>query len=186
MTSHALVPATFSSRGARIAWILGFTALIAVSARIHLPMHPAPMSMQSWAVLTAGAALGAGRGALAAALYVAAGALGLPVFAGGAGGAAHLAGPTGGYLAAFPLAAAATGLAAERGWMRNPAWTFAVFVLGHAVILGLGGAWLARSTGVATAVAAGIAPFVPGAIAKSALGAAALWALARLVRRDGA
>ncbi|RPJ40883.1 MAG: biotin transporter BioY, partial [Candidatus Latescibacterota bacterium] len=92
--------------------------LLALSARvaIPLPFSPVPISGQSFAVLLVGALLGSRRGSAAVLLYLAEGAVGLPVFAGGAGGAAYLVGPTGGYLAAFLPAAFVVGALCERGW----------------------------------------------------------------------
>ncbi len=100
-----------------LALIAGFAALIAVCAllpAIQVGAGLVPITLQTFAVLLAGAVLGARRGFLAVLLYVAAGAAGLPVFSGGAAGLAVLAGPTGGYLVGFPLAAALCGFLVER------------------------------------------------------------------------
>jgi biotin transport system substrate-specific component len=148
---------------------------VAVAGRIEVPMVPVPMSLQTLAVLLAGAWLGPGRGALALALYLAAGAAGLPAFAGGAAGPAHLLGPTAGYLAGFVAAAALAGLAARRGWTARFSGAVATGLVGHALVLGLGTAVLARFLdGPATAATAGLWPFLPGALAKSLAFAAIL------------
>ena len=100
-----------------LALIAGFAALIAVCAllpALHVGAGLVPITLQTFAVLLAGAVLGARRGFFAVLLYVAAGAAGLPVFSGGAAGLAVLAGPTGGYLVGFPLAAALCGFLVER------------------------------------------------------------------------
>lgn len=76
---------------ASVAWSLVWAALIAVGARLDVPMHPVPMSLQSLAVLAAGVIGGWRIGLAASLLYLAMGALGAPVFAGGAGGWAWLA-----------------------------------------------------------------------------------------------
>jgi hypothetical protein len=107
------------TNAALIAGASAVTAL-AAQAEIRLPWTPVPVTGQTFAVLLSGAVLGARRAFLAQALYLLEGALGLPVFAGGGAGALHLAGPTGGYLVAFPFAAAATGALAQRGWDRRP------------------------------------------------------------------
>lgn len=73
-----------------------------------------PITLQTFAVLLAGAVLGAKRGFLAVLLYLAVGAIGLPVFAGGEAGIGPFLGPTAGYLFAFPLAAALCGFIVER------------------------------------------------------------------------
>src|SRR5438093_5499711 len=101
---------------------------------IPLPWSPVPITGQTFAVLLTGAVLGARRGFLAQALYLAEGAMGLPVFAGGAAGVAKLMGPTAGYLIAFPFAAMLTGALAERGWDRRFLTMLAAMLLGSAVI----------------------------------------------------
>src|SRR5206468_12187196 len=103
---------------------------LAAQVVIPVPWSPVPITGQTFAVLLSGAVLGARRAAVAQALYLAEGALGLPVFAAGGAGAATFAGPTAGYLVAFPLAAALTGTLAERGWDRRFLGTFAAMVLG--------------------------------------------------------
>ena len=65
-------------------------------------------------------------------LYIAEGALGLPVFAGMKGGLAVLAGPTAGYIFGFALAAAAVGWLAERGWDRTILATIVAMAIGIA------------------------------------------------------
>jgi biotin transport system substrate-specific component len=93
-----------------VAVVIG-AAVVAFAAQVAvpLPFTMVPLTLQPLAVLVVGGLLGAGGGAAALALYLAAGAAGLPVFAGGAAGAIHLIGPTGGYLLAYPVAAAVTG-----------------------------------------------------------------------------
>ena len=65
---------------------MAFAGLMALSAQLDVAMHPVPMTMQSWAVLLAGAALGLRWGVASVALYLAAAAAGLPVLAEGARG----------------------------------------------------------------------------------------------------
>jgi biotin transport system substrate-specific component len=93
-----------------VAVVIG-AAVVALAAQVAvpLPFTMVPLTLQPLAVLVVGGLLGATGGAAALALYLAAGAAGLPVFAGGAAGAIHLIGPTGGYLLAYPVAAAVTG-----------------------------------------------------------------------------
>ena len=100
-----------------LALVAGFAALIAACALlppIQVGAGLVPITLQTFAVLLAGAVLGAKRGFFAALLYVAAGAAGLPVFSGGAAGLGVLAGPTAGYLIGFPLAAGLCGFLVER------------------------------------------------------------------------
>lgn len=104
------------STGTDLALIAGFAALIAICAilpSIKLA-GPVPITLQTFAVLLSGAALGSRRGFLAVLLYLVVGAAGLPIFSGGASGFAVFSGPTAGYLIGFPLAAALCGAIVER------------------------------------------------------------------------
>jgi biotin transport system substrate-specific component len=173
--------------------ILAGSVAVGVAAQfeVKLPFTPVPITGQTFAVLLVGALLGARRGALALLTYLGEGALGLPVFAGGAAGAAHLLGPTGGYLLGFVPAAFVTGALAERGWDRRVGTTWAAMVLGSAMIFACGVPWLAQFVGWERALPAGLVPFLPGDVAKQVLAALALpgaWRLARAagwVRGDG-
>lgn len=149
--------------------VLAFAALIALGARLAVPMVPVPMTMQTFAVLLAGSVLGPWRGAAAVLLYVAAAAAGLPVLSDGASGLAPFAGPTAGYLFAFPVGAALAGWASASGRLERPLKGFALLCAAHLLILGVGTVWLATRIGPAAAVAAGFTPFLTGAAVKSAL-----------------
>lgn len=174
--------------GARsVALVVAFSLLVALAAQvvIPLPFTPVPVTGQTFAVLLAGALLGSRLGALAMAAYLLEGALGLPFFRGGGGGAHYLlTSPTTGYLLAYPLAAFVTGYLAERGWDRRFATAAAAMALGSALILAGGWAWLALffRTG-AEAFSAGVAPFLVGDLVKIALAAAALPAGWKLLDR---
>ena len=88
--------------------VIGASAVIAVCARLVLPLPftPVPLSLANFGVLLVGLALGSRRGFAAATLYLAWGAIGLPVFSPvGLGGIAQLFSPTGGYLLAYPVVA---------------------------------------------------------------------------------
>jgi len=150
--------------------------LVALAAQVAvpLPFTPVPVTAQPFAVLLVGAALGARRGALAMLLYLAEGAGGWPVFAGGAFGAARLLGPSGGYLVGFVPAAFVTGALAERGWDRRFVTTWAAMALGSAALYACGLPWLARFVGADRAVALGLAPFLVGDVLKQLLAALAL------------
>lgn len=98
--------------------VVGASLFVALCARIYLPIPgtPVPLTLQNFAVLLVGLALGSRRGFLALALYLAEGAAGLPVFSpAGAIGMAHFVGPTGGYLLSYPFVAALCGYIFERG-----------------------------------------------------------------------
>jgi biotin transport system substrate-specific component len=91
-------------------------------------------------VLLAGAFLGPRNGAVSQLAYIGAGVLGAPVFAGGAFGFARLLGPSGGYLLAFPAAAAVVGYMVAR--RRTLGWTFVSMALGLVIIFAAGTAQL--------------------------------------------
>lgn len=172
------------SRAWQVGAVLVGTLILAVASRIEVPMIPVPMTMQTFAVTMIGALYGWRLGAVTVLVWLAQGALGLPVFApSGAVGIARFFGPTGGYLLAFPLVAMLTGWLAERGWNGSrPLRAFASMLAGNALCLALGGAWLAVMIGAGPAFAAGVAPFILGGILKSALGAAALGGAQRFTR----
>ena len=155
--------------------------MLALSSHGTIPMVPVPITLQTLAVTLAGALLGWRWGTLAVLLWLATGALGLPVLAGGASGTRPFLGPTAGYLFAFPVAAACTGWLAERGWNGDrPAWALLAMLAGTAVCLLFGAGWLARSIGLEAAFHRGVVPFLPGGLLKSAAGAAILWGVARI------
>ena len=132
---------------------------------------PVPMTLQTLGVFLIGATLGFRLATASVALYLVEGALGLPVFAGFVGGAAHLVGPTGGYLFGFLAAAALIGWAADRGLTRTWIGLGTVLLAGAAMIFALGWAWLGQVIGYDKAFAAGVAPFVLGDLIKVAIAA---------------
>jgi biotin transport system substrate-specific component len=157
------------------ALVAGFSLLIALSAQvaIPLPFTPVPVTLQTFAILLTGCLLGSGRGALAAAAYVAEGSLGLPFFSGGTAGIAHLFGPTGGYLVGCVAAALIAGLFAERGSTTKPAGLLLTLVVADLVVFLFGVPWLGAFTGTGKAVALGFLPFLAG----DALKVAAAWSI---------
>jgi biotin transport system substrate-specific component len=175
-----------SARMAAVARAIALMALGALalwaSAKIKVGF-PVPMTMQTFVVLTIGAAYGARLGAATVLLYLVEGAAGLPVFADTPErglGLAYMMGPTGGFLAGFLAGAFVTGWLAERGWDRSILKLFAAMALGHVAILGAGYAWLALTVGPSMAWAVGVAPFYAATLYKTLLGALALpagWAL---------
>ncbi len=148
--------------------VIGFAATMAVAAQIAIPIPgtPVPFTLQPLAVVLAGLFLGPVAGAASMVLYLAAGALGAPVFSPmGAPGILRLIGPTGGYLLATPAGAAIAGVVARR----MPAFggrLLAAF-LGIAMLYLGGVAQLELLTGsLARAVALGTAPFILADLAK--------------------
>lgn len=176
--------ATPATRNAVLA--LTGTLLLAISAKVHIPFWPVPLTMQTFVVLVLGMAFGWKLGSATMLLYLAEGAIGLPVFSGTPErgiGLAYMAGPTGGYLAGFVAGAALCGLLAERGWDRSWWRTAVAMSLGHLVILAFGWQWLAALVGPAKAYALGVAPFYAATVAKTALAVVALPLAWKLMRR---
>jgi biotin transport system substrate-specific component len=168
-----LWPRTVDSTLMQVVLVIAGTALLALSAKVQVPFWPVPMTMQTFVVLIIGAAYGARLGGITLLAYLAEGAIGLPVFAKG-GGVAYLAGPTGGYLVGFLVAAFVVGWLADRGYGRAVLTTLVAFVIGEAVIFTLGVGWLATIIGLDKAVAAGLVPFLPAEALKIALACALL------------
>ena len=150
-------------------------AVTAVAAQIAIPIFPVPFTLQVLAVVLSGFLLGSRYGALAQAIYVLVGAVGVPVFAEFSGGLGRVLGPTGGYLVAYPIAAAVAGLAAPtvaRATRRRALWVGSFWgCAGLAVIYAIGATWLAVVTDLplAVAVAQGVLIFVPFDLIKVAL-----------------
>ena len=170
-----------------IGLVIGASLVTALAAQLAVPVpwSPVPITGQTFAVTLSGAVLGARRGFLAQALYLAEGALGLPVFAAGAAGAAVFAGPTAGYLLAFPLAAALTGALAQRGWDRRFATMLPAMLIGSVPVFTLGLAQLSRFIPADRLLAAGLFPFLPGDLIKATLAALAFPAAWRWARSRG-
>ena len=107
----------------QVALVVGASLFVALCARvtIPLPFTPVPLTVQNFGVLLVGLMLGSRRGFAALVLYLAEGAMGLPVFSpivsGGIapGGIAQIIGFTGGFLMAYPLVAFLAGFIFERG-----------------------------------------------------------------------
>jgi biotin transport system substrate-specific component len=164
-----LWPQTSANAALRAAvLVLAGTALLALAARVQVPLWPVKMSMQDFVVLALGVAYGSRLGAATVLAYIAEGALGLPVFVSGSG-LAYFAGPTTGYLAGFVVAAFVVGTLAERGMMRSRLGALAGFVAGYVIILSLGFAWLSTLVGFEKAFAAGVLVFLPAGAIKLAL-----------------
>jgi biotin transport system substrate-specific component len=162
--------------------VVGASLFVALCARATalLPVTPVPFTLQNFAVILVGLLLGSRRGAAALALYVAEGAMGLPVFNPyGPGGLAQLLGPTGGYLMAYPLAAWIAGAIAGPRCTKF-ARNLAGALVADAVLFVGGIAWLYLLTGsAAAAVAAGLVYFVFAEVIKVMFAAAIATRVAR-------
>ena len=166
----------------RVIAVAAFAIATALGAQVWVPLlgiSPVPVTLQTLFVLLAGALMGPRLGAASQLTYLAMGVAGLPVFAGGGLGLAHLLGPTGGYLLAFPVAAYAAGLLARpsgRKDLLELARVVAGLFVASLVILVGGTAWLAALTGdLWGAVALGLAPFLIGDVVKVSLAALIAW-----------
>lgn len=171
------------SRVARKAAPIGLGALaVALAAQVVVPLVPVPMTLQPLAVLVVGGLLGPANGFAALVLYLLLGALGLPVFAGGAAGAFRLVGPTGGYLLAFPVAAAVTG-ALVSGAPRSVLRVLLACAVGMVVIHIGGVAQLALLGGdPQMAFRVGFLPFLTGDLLKVGLAALIILAAGPKIR----
>jgi biotin transport system substrate-specific component len=154
--------------------ILVAAGVLALSAQFALPMPgtPVPLTLQPLVVVLAGLLLGPVDAAAAMVLYLVAGAAGLPVFAPmGAPGLARLLGPTGGYLLAYPVAAAVSG---RLGAGRESFVTRTLAAMAGVLVLYLGGlTQLAVLSGsLATAAVLGVLPFVAADAVKALVAAA--------------
>ena len=162
-----------------------------MSARVSIPLWftPVPITLQTFVVMLAGAALGSRRGALVMLLYLAEGASGLPVFAAGGGWAYLITSPTAGYLWSYPIAAFVVGLLAERGLDRSFLTSIFAMLAGTIIIYALGVSWLALllHIGIDKAFVLGMWPFIPGDLIKvvvAALLLPAAWSIIRVVKSE--
>jgi len=166
-----------------IAVLLG-TALVSAAAQVSVPLPgtPVPFTLQPLAVLLVGGLLGPSLGAASLVLYLGLGAAGLPVFSPiGLPGIARLIGPTGGYLLAFPVAAAVTGRLVGDG--RHVARLALACLAGMALIYLGGLVQLLLLTGSLGAAAQfGTFPFIGADLVKIGLAAVLLRRTLRPVR----
>lgn len=160
-------------------------ALVSLLAQVSVPLEPVPLTGQTLGVLLVGGWLGFRRGAASLALYVGAGAAGLPVFALGSAGPQILAGPTGGYLIGFIAAAAVAGFLAERGFLRNFPLAVAAMFVASLPIHAFGLAWLSLFVPPGALLDVGLWPFVAFDPIKLGLAAAILRGATGVTSRSG-
>jgi len=122
----------------QVVLVLAGIAALAIAAKIRVPMWPVPATLQTLVVLTVGATFGPRLGLTTLLGYIALGAAGAAVFAGENAGLAYIAGPTGGYLVGFAVAAGIMGLLARRGWDRSMTGMAGAMLIGTAAIYAFG------------------------------------------------
>jgi biotin transport system substrate-specific component len=142
--------------------IIGLFAPVA----IRLPFSPVPIAMQNNVILFLAVLLGSKRATLAVLAFIAQGAMGLPVFAGGNGGILHLVGPTGGYIFGYIASAYVAGWIAERAETLTLRRGFLAMAVGGSLAYVFGVSWLSLFLGLRTALFAGVVPFIVGDLAK--------------------
>lgn len=159
-------------------------AILAICAKIRVPMWPVPITMGTFGVLALGAAYGARLGLVTILGYMVIGVLGFDVFAGSSAesnGIAYMMGGTGGYLVGYVLATAVLGVLAARGWDRSFGWMALALLIGNVAIYVPGLAWLGTLYGWDKPILEwGLTPFLVGDVIKLALAAMLLPTLWKL------
>lgn len=163
--------------GGRIVLAVAASVFVALCAHVSLPLPftPVPLTLQTFAVILVGMALGPVAGFSAMVLYLAQGAMGLPVFTPhGPGGILQLVGPTAGFLFSYPLAAASAGWVVRALDGRASRFTRAVIAgcAASVFIFGMGAGWIAFHSNASAAWHLAIAPFLPGEAIKITAAAA--------------
>lgn len=189
LTNAALAPTMVADRGlnrtvTNIALVVVGTAIMALAAKIQVPFFPVPMTLQTLAVFAISAAYGRNLAVATMLLYLAQGAMGIPVFAGPEAGIAYMMKGTAGYLVGFVVAAAIIGEAADRGLSQRPFTMFGVIVAADVVVFALGFAWLSTLIGAEKAWQFGVVPFVLGDLFKIAIATAAIALGWKVLKRD--
>ncbi|MFB2556098.1 biotin transporter BioY [Herbiconiux liangxiaofengii] len=165
--------------------VAGGAAFTGLLAQIAVPLWPVPITGQTLAVLLVGSTLGALRGVLSLTLYAVLGVVGVPWFSEATSGWQVVAGPTGGYIIGFIVAAGLTGWMAQRSWDRKVLGALAAFATGTLVTFAIGLPWLAASLGLnlEQTLQAGLYPFIVGGIVKTLLAAGIIPAAWKLTDR---
>jgi len=161
-------------------------ALLCVLSQIQIPLPPIPMSLSLLGVHLCGALLGSRWGAAAVGCYVVLGAVGVPVYAGFAGGVSVLFGPTGGFLFGYIPCAFAVGILSCRlGFTRRQ--LMLSMAAGTLLCYIMGSAWFMLVTGASLwgGLTACVFPFIPGDLVKIALAASLSLRLQKPLRSAG-
>jgi biotin transport system substrate-specific component len=160
-------------------------ALTAAGAYLAIPIGPVPIILQNLFIFLSGLLLGSKWGVASIGVYLLAGALGLPVFAGGVGGIGRFAGPTGGYLFGFLPAVYVIGWIAETS-RKHAVSDILAMVCGSLIIYACGVTWLKMLTGMTLAktLAVGMYPFILGDALKITAAVPIAKALRPVIYRD--
>ena len=171
----------------QLALVVVGIALLAVAAKVKVPMWPVPITMGTFAVLSIGAAYGARLGLVTILGYMVIGALGFDVFAGSSAeafGLEYMMGSTGGYLVGYVLATVLLGALARKGWDRSAPKMALAMLAGNALIYVPGLIWLGMLHGWDKPILAwGLTPFLMGDAIKLALAAGLFPLVWKLVER---
>ena len=169
-----------SERTKHIVFIAEFATLVAASSIFVIPVGPVPITLQTMMIALTGLCLGSQRGMLAIALYILAGCIGLPVFAGGKAGLGVLFGPTGGYLVGFVLMAGICGLAHRKTSLpRQIVWVTLGLISSYAA--GIVGMMLTLDRTLTQAFLINLT-FIPGGVIKM-IAALTVWNMFRHRRK---
>ena len=166
-----------------LALIAMFAAITAALSQLIIPVGPIPINLATLSVFLCGGLLGAKRGGLSQLVYVLMGAAGLPVFKGFSAGPGYIAGPTGGFIIGYIIAAFTVGTLIRK--MPKKMWFYAAAMLAGAVCYFITGTlWYMYSTKTALlpALSLCVYPFIPGDILKILLAA---YLVKRLIRYFG-
>ena len=156
-----------SATGKIMLLVIG-VAILSISAHVKVPFYPVPMTLQTLVVLLIGMSYGSRLGGATILSYLFLGAMGAPVFSGGAG-FAYLIGPTGGYLLGFFVSTVLLGVLSERGMGKTWKTSALLALIGTTIIYMLGLAWLTSIIGHEKAIQFGLLPFVYGDLLKLVL-----------------
>jgi biotin transport system substrate-specific component len=173
-TSTAPLPRLLAGRTVvlRAAAVAALAAVMAVASQLAIPIEPVPLTLQTFALFVIAGLCGMRMSFEVVVVWLILAIAGVPVLSGLTGGPEAFTGPSGGYLIGMLVAAPVAGGFAERvGLKLLPA----AFLLGHAIVLAFGWAWLAGQVGAAGAWSGGVSPFVLGAVMKSFAAALVVW-----------
>jgi biotin transport system substrate-specific component len=163
-----------------------FAALTAVGAFLAIPIGPVPVVLQNFFIFLTGLLLGPRWALASVGVYLTAGGLGLPVFAGGTGGIGRFVGPTGGYLIGYLPAVWVIGRIAETG-RYHPFWNLIGLICGALIVYISGVPWLKVLTGMSwvKTLSVGMLPFLIGDALKIAAAVPIAKALRPIINKEG-